>query len=146
MDVHRTKSGGCPNPRSAEKWFVVGRGLAPAENVGEAISLPFYMTTKMREDNILPYTMTEKRRGACVLPTTSSKVGEGLAPPAATNSLTPTPTFLLTPQAQKKSSQKKTPERYFALCGGRQWLLALDLASFCKSLTKIFLVWRKSYP
>ena len=39
------------------------RHQGTAENVGEAISLPFYMTTKMREDNILPYTMTEKRSG-----------------------------------------------------------------------------------
>ena len=59
MAVH-ARPGGNPNPLSAEERFVVGRGLAPAENVGEAISLPFYMTTKMREDNILPYTMTEK--------------------------------------------------------------------------------------
>ena len=31
MDVHRAKSGRSPNPLSAEKRFVVGRGLAPAE-------------------------------------------------------------------------------------------------------------------
>jgi hypothetical protein len=38
-------------------------------------------------------------------------------------------TFSLTPQAQRKSYQKETPKR-FALCGGRQGLLALDLATF----------------
>jgi len=59
-----SKIGQKPDPTiRREKWFVVGRGLAPAETVGEAISLPFFMITKMREDNILPYTETEKRSG-----------------------------------------------------------------------------------
>jgi len=38
--------------------------------------------------------------------------------------------FSLIAQAQRKSFQKETPKRNFALCGARQGLRALDCAAF----------------